>query len=184
MKTVVTGFLFSLLAASFDPGGLEYEQEYFKLVISDNGSGELSVLYKDMGSKEQRTTLRRKDLDILRDIAMSAKVIDVAMEEGVVIVDRRLDFENFRMSAFVKAKSHAYGKIFNVFTHYKLEIQDKIYITPLNGRVKHAQLSDGGEIVVRNNKYSFSWPTSVKELAFTAQYRTEGASFNRELAPK
>ena len=43
------------------------------------------------------------------------------------------------------------------------------------------RLSEGGKIVIRNNRYAFAWPTDATKLAFQAVYKTKGASFASEI---
>jgi len=183
-RVVLAFFFVSMSATSFDSGGLEYQSENFSLTINSDGSGELAVLYKDFGSKEEKGSIRKKELSYLRDKVMSNGLVEEASAEGVEIMERRLDFENYSLGGFVRAKSAAYGRIFDVFTLYKLEIEDKIYITPLNGLVGQATLSPGGEIVIRNNKYAFAWPTDAKLLEFNAAYKVKGISFRAELGKR
>ncbi|MDH5677709.1 MAG: hypothetical protein OEZ55_01350 [Nitrospinota bacterium] len=179
-KGLLAAVLVSTSATSFDPGGLEYKSEQFTLTINSDGSGELTVLYKDFGSKEDLRRVRKKELSYLKDSVMSNKLVAEASEDGVDIVDRRLDFDNYAIGAFVRAKSQAYGRLFTVFQHYVLEIEDMIYITPLNGVVGQASLSEGGKIVIRNNKYAFAWPTNTTNIQFTATYKIKGFSFRSE----
>ncbi|MDH5639003.1 MAG: hypothetical protein OEZ04_10950 [Nitrospinota bacterium] len=185
MSSVFKGILALVLvtttATSFDPGGLEYKSEKFSLTINRDGSGELTVLYKDFGSKEGTRRHRKKDLENLKNSVMSRKMVDEAEQEGVDIAERRLDYDSFALGAFVRAKSPAYGRLFEVFTLYRLEIEDMIYITPLNGVVGQASLSEGGKIVIRKNKYAFAWPTNTTHIQFSATYKTKGASFRSEL---
>ena len=181
LKVSLAVLLLSTTATSFDPGGLEYYSEDFSLTINNDGSGELAIAYKNFGSKEERSSLRKKDLSNLKDSVMSNSYVEQASSEGVDVSERRLEYEGFTLNAFILAKSRAYGKLFQVFTHYKFEVQDMIYITPLNGIVGQASLSEGGKIVIRNNMYTFSWPTDTKNLTFTAVYKITGASFASEL---
>jgi len=168
-------------ATSFDPGGLEYRSEKFSLTINSDGSGELTILYKDFGSKEESRRHRKKDLANLKDSVMANELVVEAGRDGVEIAERRLDFDNFALGAFVRAKSQAYGRFFDVFTQYRLEIEDMIYITPMNGVVGQATLSEGGKVVIRNNRYAFAWPTHTTNIHFSATYKTKGISFRKEL---
>lgn len=174
----------SILAIIWAGCGLQYAGEEFSLQIGADGSGTLKVLYKNFGSKEIKSHLRKKDLAALRDIAMSNQILLDAKAKGVTIKDRRLDFINYQQNGYVEATASSYKKIFDIFTHYKLEVSDKIYITPSNGTVHRAELSDPGKIIIRNNRYTFAWPLDAKDISFQASYKIEGASFNYEFQKK
>jgi len=164
--------------------GLQYAGEEFSLRIGADGSGTLKVLYKNFGSKETKSHLRRKDLTALRDTAVSDQVLKDAKAKGVSITKRRLDFVNYLQNGYVEATASSYKKLFDVFTHYKLEVSDKIYITPANGTVLRAELGEPGKIVIRNKRYAFAWPLDTKDISFKASYKIEGASFNYEFQKK
>ncbi len=153
-------------------------------MIGGDGSGTLKVLYKNFGSKETKSYLRKKDLGLLRDTATSGQIVMDAKAKGVSITKRRLDFINYTQNGYVEARAASYRKIFDVFTHYKLEVNDKIYITPLNGTVHRAQLSEPGKIIIRDKRYAFAWPLDAKDISFKASYKIEGASFNYEFQKK
>jgi len=157
---------------------IQYSGEEFSLKILPGGEGELTVVYKNFGSEETQSIDRQKDLDLLRSAARDKKTLDDARGQGVEILNRRLDFVDYTVNGFMKAKANSYKDLFKVFTQYKLEIKDRIYITPQNGLVKRAKLSDGGEIVIRGDKYAFAWPLSATDLSFEASYGTKGASFS------
>lgn len=164
--------------------GLQYASEEFSLQIGKDGSGELSVLYKNFGSKETNNQLRKKDLDTLRQAGMDDQIIIDAREKGVVLKNRRLDFVNYQQDGYVEAAAASYKDLFKVFTHYKLEVEDMIYITPQNGTVSRAELSKPGKIIIRNKRYAFAWPLDTKDISFQASYKIEGASFNYEFQKK
>jgi len=160
--------------------GLEYAQEKFSLKIGKDGSGEISIELLNLGSSHTKSRDRKKDLEDLKDAARSDKPILDAKKKGVAIKERRLEFVNYSLNGFVRATASKYRNIFKVFSNYELEIDDRIYITPKNGIVARATLSDGGKIVVRNNKYTFSWPRSTRDISFEAAYKIKGASFSHE----
>ncbi|MGK7344183.1 MAG: hypothetical protein ACNS63_00010 [Candidatus Nitrospinota bacterium M3_3B_026] len=161
---------------------LNYAGESFSLRISPEGAAELEIHYRSFGSGEIDSALRRRDLEVLKDAVREDDVVKDAAEKGVEIAARRLDFKDYSMGGYVKARAKSYKDFFRVFTHYTLEVEDRIYITPQNGVVKRATLSGGGEIVIRNNRYTFAWPLGTKDISFEAAYKTEGVSFSRELA--
>lgn len=161
---------------------LNYAGENFSLRISPGGAAELEIHYKGFGSAEVDSALRGRDLEILKDAVRKDDVVEDAAEKGVEIAARRLDFKDYSMGGYVKARAKSYKDLFKVFTHYTLEVEDRIYITPRNGVVKRATLSDGGEIVIRDNRYAFAWPLGTEDISFEASYKTEGISFSRELA--
>lgn len=176
--------IFAILAIIWAGCGLQYASEEFSLRIGADGSGTLKVLYKNFGSKELKSHQRKKDLAALRDTAMGIQVLRDAEAKGVTIKERRLDFINYQQNGYVEATAASYKKIFDVFTHYKLEVSDKIYITPANGIVHRAKLSKQGKIIVRDNRYTFAWPLDAKDISFKASYKIEGASFNYEFQKK
>jgi len=175
--------MMAVLAASFLPlagCGLEYAGESFTMSINKDGSGVLSVQYKNFGSSEKKSHLRQSDLNELRDAAQGEKYVSRARENGVDIKDRRLEFVNYTLNGYLEAEAGSYHDFFKVFTHYKLEIDDRMYLTPLNGTVSRAKLGKGGQIVIRNKRYAFAWPLGTKEIAFDASYIITGASFSYE----
>ncbi|HEB72961.1 MAG TPA: hypothetical protein ENI77_10125 [Nitrospirae bacterium] len=176
--------MFAVAAVIWAGCGLQYAGEEFSLMIGGDGSGTLKVLYKNFGSKETKSYLRKKDLGLLRDTATSGQIVMDAKAKGVSITKRRLDFINYTQNGYVEARAASYRKIFDVFTHYKLEVNDKIYITPLNGTVHRAQLSEPGKIIIRDKRYAFAWPLDAKDISFKASYKIEGASFNYEFQKK
>lgn len=176
--------MFALLAVIWAGCGLQYAGEEFSLRIGADGSGELKILYKNFGSKSIKSHQRKKDLAALRDTAMSKQVVRDAKAKGVTIKERRLDFINYQQNGYVEATADSYKELFVIFTHYKLEVSDKIYITPANGTVHRAELSKPGKIIIRNNTYTFAWPLGTKDLSFQASYKIEGASFNYEFQQK
>ncbi len=164
--------------------GLQYASEEFSLQIGKDGSGELSVLYRNFGSKETKNQLRKKDLDTLRRAAMDDQIVIDAREKGVALKNRRLDFVNYQQDGYVEATAAAYKDLFKVFTHYKLEVEDMIYIMPQNGTVSRAELSKPGKIIIRNNRYVFAWPLTATDISFHASYKLKGASFQYEFQKK
>jgi len=156
---------------------LEYEKEDFSLKINPNGSAHLEVSYENFGSQETLSNLRRRDLDTLRDIAQNPEHAKKAAAAGVDFKNRRLDFVDFTINGYAEAEAKDYAKIFEVFTNYKLEVSDKIYITPLNGTVLRATLSGEGKIMIKNRRYVFAWPLDAKDISFKASYRTAGNRF-------
>jgi hypothetical protein len=170
----------SATATNFDPGGLEYQSETFSLTF-DGDAAELSVTYNNFGSKEEKTPLRKRDLAHLKNAIMSETYVKEAADNGVEILERRLDFDNFMIGAFVKARAKAFSRLFEVFANYALEIDDLIYIIPLNGVVGQATLGEGGKVVIRNERYGFAWPADAKKISFTAAYKTTGVSFTNEM---
>ncbi len=160
--------------------GLQYASEEFSLEIGKDGSGKLSVLYKNFGSKETINRLRKKDLEDLRQAALDDKIIIDARKKGVELKNRRLDFVNYQQNAYVEAEAASYKDLFKVFTHYKLEVEDRIYITPQNGIVIRAELSKPGKIIIRNKRYAFAWPLAATDISFHASYQLKGASFKYE----
>lgn len=176
--------IFAVLAIMWAGCGLQYAGEEFSLRIGSDGSGTLKVLYKNFGSKKMKSHMRKKDLVALRDTAVSNQVLIDAKAKGVTIKERRLDFINYQQNGYVVATASSYEKLFDVFTHYKLEVSDKIYITPANGIVHRAKLSPPGKIIVKDNRYTFAWPLDAKDISFHASYKIEGASFNYEFQKK
>jgi hypothetical protein len=173
-----------LLTIAISGCGIQYVSEKFTFKINPDGSGKLAVKYINLGSKEERTHLRNRDLRTLQDSAHSKEIIEEARAKGVKIIERHLEFVDFSLNGIIEATSSKYMKIFDVFTNYTFEIDDRIYITPHNGTVTKAELSEGGEIVVRNNQYSFTWPIGTSEMSFTASYKIKGASFSYEYQKK
>lgn len=159
---------------------LQYHGEDFSLKISPNGGGNLSVTYKNFGSGQEKSYLRTDDLDKLRDAFRNDEYIKKAANEKVKVISRRLDFVDYTLNAHIVVKAGDYKNFFKLFTNYSFEIDDKMYITPKNGVVSRATLSDGGEIVVRGNKYSFAWPLGTRDLSFKASYKVVGTSFKNE----
>ncbi|VAX22877.1 hypothetical protein MNBD_NITROSPINAE04-704 [hydrothermal vent metagenome] len=176
--------MFAVAAIIWAGCGLQYAGEEFSLTIGGDGSGTLKVLYKNFGSKEKKSHLRKKDLALLRDTAANDQAVIDAKAKGVSITKRRLDFINYAQNGYVEARAASYKKIFDVFTHYKLEVSDKIYITPVNGTVHRAKLSEPGKIVIKDKRYAFAWPLDTKDISFKASYKIEGASFNYEFQKK
>jgi len=160
---------------------LQYAGESFSLKIEPNGGGSLSVVYKNLGSAQEKFYLRTKDLDELRLAFRNDEYIKKAAKENIKIINHRLDFIDYTINGNIEAETDDYKNFFRLFTNYTFEVADRIYITPLNGTVTRATLSEGGEIVVRNNKYSFAWGLDTKDLSFTASYKVLGASFKNEL---
>ncbi len=160
--------------------GLEYAQEKFSLKIGKDGSGEIAIELLNLGSSHTKSRDRKKDLEDLKEAARSDKLILDAKKKGVTVKERRLEFVNYSLNGFVRATAPNYKNIFKVFSNYELEVDDRIYITPKNGIVARATLSDGGQIVVRNNKYTFAWPRSARNISFEAAYKNRGASFSHE----
>ncbi len=160
---------------------LQYTGETFSLKIRPGGGGSLLVVYKNLGSGQEKFYLRTKDLDKLRLAFRSDEYIKKAAQENIEIINRRLDFIDYTINGHIEAETSDYKNFFRLFTNYTFEVDDKIYITPLNGTVTRATLSDGGEIVIRNNKYSFAWGLDAKDLSFTASYKVLGGSFKNEL---
>lgn len=156
---------------------LYYAGEEFSLVIEPDESAAVSILYTDIGSEETLSHLRAKDLQFLKDLAQNSKYVSDAAEKGVTIKTRRLDFTDFSTNGYVEAMASDYESLFKTLTNYELEVSDRIYITPLNGTVTRATLSEGGEIVVKNKRYTFAWPKEAKEISFKASYRVSGSKF-------
>jgi len=156
---------------------LHYAGEEFDLSISQEGSGSLSVHYTEISSNETLTHLRGNDLQFLKDMAQDPAHINKALEQGVTLKARRLDFDDNSISGHVEAQAGDYTNLFKIFTNYELEVADRIYIIPLNGTVSRATLSEGGEIVVRNKKYAFAWPRDAQKISFKASYKVTGAKF-------
>ncbi|MBI4666058.1 MAG: hypothetical protein HY751_06600 [Nitrospinae bacterium] len=168
-----------LLTASIFLSGckLQYASEDFNMAVTPEGAGKLTVYYQYIGTEETLNYLKGKDLDTLKDLANNPEHIKDASEKNVKLISRRLDFVDFSVHANVEAEAGDYKKLFDVFTNYKLEVADKIYITPLNGTVSKATLSDGGKIIIRNNKYTFAWPLETADISFKASYRVTGTRF-------
>ncbi|MBI5815062.1 MAG: hypothetical protein HZB29_05575 [Nitrospinae bacterium] len=156
---------------------LEYDGEEFSLKIKPDGSGELAVTYLNFGSQETMSHLRRKDLDALRDLAQNPEHVKKAAGDGVTITSRRLDFVESAIHGYAEASARQYADLFKVFTNYKLEISNKIYIIPMNGAVLRATLSEGGVITVKNKRYAFAWPLEATDISFKATYKTGGARY-------
>lgn len=148
--------------------------------IYPGGAGELKALYKNLGSTETQSLKRKEDLNLLRNSVSDDEVVKEAREKNVEITGRRLDFVDYQVNGFVKAKAGSYKDLFGVFTNYKLEVDDKIYIIPQNGIVKRAELSEGGEIVIKDNSYAFAWPLGTRDISFEATYKTDSISFSHE----
>ena len=181
---VLPAVAFSVMAASgtsFEPGGLEYQKETVNLTLSDNET-EFSATYSDFGSKEEKSLNRKRDLDYLKNAVVTRVFIKEAADHGVEILDRRLDYNNYNVGIFVKAKAKQISRLFEVFALYEVEFDDMLYIIPLNGTVTQATLSGEGKIMVRNDRYAFAWPLNTPNISFTAVYKTTGVSFSSELS--
>ncbi len=173
-------FVCALIMAAFSLGSckLQYVGEEFNLSISQDGSGSLSVYYNEISSNETLSHLRGRDLQFLKDMAHDPAYVKKAADAGVTLKTRRLDFVDYSINGFVEAQANDYANLFKVFTNYELEVDDRIYIIPINGTVNRATLSDGGEIVVRNKKYAFAWPIDAKSISFKATYKVTGVKFS------
>ena len=186
ISKVLPAVFMTMMAASgtsFEPGGLEYQKETFNLVVDNgNGEAELSATYSDFGSKEEKSIDRKRDMDYLKNAVVTRVFLKEAADHGVEILDRRLDFENFTLGIFVKAKAKQISRLFEVFALYQIEFDDMLYIIPLSGTVTQATLSPGGKIVVRNEQYAFAWPLDTQIISFTAVYKRTGVSFRSELS--
>lgn len=167
-----------IAAVSLASCKLQYGGEEFNLSISQDGSGSLSVYYNEISSGETLSHLRGKDLQLLKDMANDPAYIKQAADKGVTVKTRRLDFVDYSINGYVEAHANDYTSLFKVFTNYELEVDDRIYVVPLNGTVNRATLSDGGEIVVRNKKYAFAWPRDAKNVSFKATYKITGIKFS------
>lgn len=163
---------------------LQYQGETFTLNILPGGAGELTVTYKNFGSEETESHYRNLDLDDIQSMFNDKKYVRQALEKGVVIKKRRLDFVEYVLNGYVEASAKSYEDLFKVFTNYKLVIEDRIYLTPMNGTVLRAVLSDGGEIIIKDNRYAFAWPKGTTKISFNASYKVKGISFRNELRKK
>jgi len=169
-----------MMALSAIGCNIQYTNEDFKLVIAPDGSGELAITIKNIGSVNSESHLRQKDLRELQDAARGDESVKEAAAKGVALKQRRLEFVDYRLDGYVEAGAKKYRDLFEVFTNYSLEMDDRIYLIPLNGSVARAELSEGGEIVVRNGRYAFAWPLESKTLSFTAAYKVRGTPFSYE----
>lgn len=168
--------------------GLEYAAEEFTLKIG-NGGVKLAVLYKNFGSSKHESHLRQKDLTTLQDAATDDQMLKDARQKGVILKNRRLDYVDYTLNGYVEAEAESIDDIFEVFTNYTLEMDDRIYIIPRNGTVARAVLSGDGKIVIRKDKngkdrYAFAWPLGARDISFDASYKIRGASFKYEFLKK
>lgn len=160
---------------------LQYAGEDFDLTIKPDGAVELSVFYRDFGSAEETSTLKSRDLKLLKDTANSKKTYDDAMKKGVVLKERKLDIVNYTMNGELKASASSIKKLFDVLEYYDYEKNGGyIYITPKNGLLIRATHGDTCKIDKRNGRLAFVWPDTEKHLVFTAGYRVKAGSFRRE----
>lgn len=168
---------FIIAAFSLVSCKLHYTGEEFGLSISEDGSGALTVYFSEISSEETLAHLRGNDLQFAKDLAQDPAYVAKAADSGVSIKSRRLDFVDYSINGHVVASAKNYADLFKVFTNYELELDDRIYIIPLNATVARATLSEGGEIVVRNKKYAFAWPRDAKAISFKATYKATGTKF-------
>lgn len=171
----------AMAAALFAIGcNIQYTNEDFNLTIAPDGSGALTVTYKNIGSVNSESHLRQKDLRELQDAARGEESVKEAASKGVAIKQRRLEFVDYRLDGYVEAGAKKYRDLFEVFTNYTLEVDDRIYLIPLNGSVLRAELNEGGEIVVHKGRYAFAWPLETTTMTFTASYKVRGTPFAYE----
>lgn len=187
-RTLVSGFLCLAAAVGFAACGLEYQAEEFTLKIG-NGGVKLAVLYQNFGSSKQENHLRQKDLTMLQEAASDDSTVRDARKKGVALKNRRLDYVDYTLNGYVEAEAESIGDIFEVFTNYTLEVDDRIYIIPRNGTVARAVLSGDGKIVIRKDengkdRYAFAWPLDARDISFDASYKVRGASFKYEFLKK
>ncbi len=160
---------------------LQYTGEDFDLTIKPGGAVELSVFYRDLGSAEETSSLKNRDLRLLKDTANSRKIYDDAIKKGVVLKERKLDIVNYTMNGELKASAKSIKKLFEVLEYYDYEKSGGyIYIIPKNGLLVRATHGDTCKIDKRNGRLAFVWPDTEKHLTFTAGYRVKPGSFRRE----
>jgi len=155
---------------------LNYAGEEFKLTINPDGSGDLTVLYQNMGSNADSRQEKNDDFDLLKKAARDDTIVKEAASKGVTIIKRRLDFIGYTLNGYLEASAKDWHDLFDVLTHYRVEEKNgKIYLLPQNGKLIRA--SDEKRVVKRHGRLGFSWPADTTEIAFTAGYTVDGSSF-------
>ncbi|MBF0171252.1 MAG: hypothetical protein HQK87_09225 [Nitrospinae bacterium] len=178
-RVVAPLFLLSLFLLSGCK--LQYLSEDFRMTIRPDGSGTLTVNFRDFGSGEETAGLRNRDLEQLKEYSRDEKYIDEAAAKGVTITHRRLEFVNYAVGGVLEATAKEYQRFFDALPLYTWEEDGAFhYLTPVKQTVLRADLSEGGRIVKRKGKIAFRWPVDATDIGFTADYQTAGASFRIE----
>lgn len=180
------GLAFLLLSLFVMTGcNLVYSGEEFTLNLAPDGSGTLIVKYKNFGSTEFKSHLRKRDLDALQQAPRNQNLVSDAAKVGVTLIIRRLELENYMMNGHMEANAKSYRNLFKYFTHYIFDSDEEtIYIMPTIGSVTQGTISEPGVIVEHNGKVAFSWPKGTRKLSFKASYDSGGASFQYDLQKK
>ncbi|MFW2330839.1 MAG: hypothetical protein ACN4E2_00870 [Nitrospinota bacterium] len=183
-RTFMNMMLVALFVMLFASCNLEYQNANFKLEIAPNGSGQVEIFFRDIGSVSSDDKERKKDVAILRSIAVDDKYIAEAAKHNVKILKRSLSYTSYSVGLLLAAESNDYKNLFEILSPlYKFKrTKTKIYIIPVNQSIIRANVAEPGKLVKHKGEIAFRWPAKdAKILSFTSEYTTKGDSFRKDL---